>query len=328
MGKPLTLDEIIQHPELTNVIARHEPNRKGAAFVAQGRGGPISIAYEVYGCGLIHLVFIMGLNGPKLAWHRQIKYFGVDRSDKFTCLVFDNRGVGDSDVPWQLKYSTSDMAKDTLELCNHLGWTKQKQLHVVGVSMGGMIAQELAYLAPERLASLTLQSTAAALVATIPWYKHLARRAYMIMPKTLPARLEASQRNLFSDHWLAAPDDLGVFPTNADRYVAEELWRLKDMKPPTMQGFLLQGLAASWHYMGPDRLMVIGSKIKHVLVCTGTEDAMIEYKHSDVLVESISAGGCDVKKRVFEGVGHVLSWEAMGEYNKMLEEFVTNTHQG
>jgi pimeloyl-ACP methyl ester carboxylesterase len=46
-------------------------------------------------------------------------------------------GVGDSDVPLQLKYSTSDMAKDTLELCNHLGWTKQKQLHIIGVSMGG-----------------------------------------------------------------------------------------------------------------------------------------------------------------------------------------------
>jgi predicted esterase len=100
------------------------------------------------------------------------------------------------------------------------------------------------------------------------------------------------------------------------------------MKSPTMQGFLLQGLAASWHYMGPDRLKTIGSKIKHVLVCTGTEDAMIEYKHSDVLVEGISAGGCDVKKRIFEGVGHVLSWEAREEYNKMLEEFVTNAHQG
>ncbi|KAA8914533.1 Alpha/Beta hydrolase protein [Sphaerosporella brunnea] len=327
---PLTLDEIAQHPETANVIARYEPRLKGFASVAQGRsGGPISIAYEVYGNGPIHLVWIMGLNAPKISWHRQVKYFGVERRDMFTCLVFDNRGVGDSGVPWALRYTTCEMAKDALELCDHVGWTEKKQLHVVGVSMGGMIAQELAYAAPERIASLTLQSTAAALVSQIPWYQHLARRAYMIMPKTLHARLEATKRNIFSDSWLAAPDDLGVFPTNGDRFVSEELWRMKELKAPVYRGFLLQGLAATWHYMGEDRLKAIGSNVKHVLVCTGTSDQMIEYTHSDVLVAGISAGGvAEVKKRYFEGVGHALNRETLEEYNKMVEAFVTSAHQG
>jgi pimeloyl-ACP methyl ester carboxylesterase len=50
--------------------------------------------------------------------------------------------MGKSDKP-VMRYSTSEMAKDLLELLDHLGWTEERQLHITGVSMGGMIAQEL-----------------------------------------------------------------------------------------------------------------------------------------------------------------------------------------
>ena len=84
----------------------------------------------------------MGLGGYASAWQRQTKDFGHDQGDKYSCLVFDNRGIGRSDKPLQ-RYSTSEMAKDVVELVDHLGWTSKRDLHVVGVSMGGMIAQEL-----------------------------------------------------------------------------------------------------------------------------------------------------------------------------------------
>lgn len=42
-----------------------------------------------------------------------------------------------------MRYSTSEMAKDTIELLDHLGWTSERQLHLTGVSMGGMILQEM-----------------------------------------------------------------------------------------------------------------------------------------------------------------------------------------
>ena len=84
----------------------------------------------------------MGLGGMKYAWQRQTKDFGHIQADKYSCLVYDNRGIGDSDKP-RARYSTSEMAKDIIEVIDHLGWNDRRQLHVIGISMGGMIAQEV-----------------------------------------------------------------------------------------------------------------------------------------------------------------------------------------
>ncbi|KAL8960548.1 MAG: hypothetical protein Q9193_002772 [Seirophora villosa] len=86
----------------------------------------------------------MGLGTFKIGWQRQVQYFGHEQGSKYTCLIYDNRGMGESDKPLA-RYSTSEMAKDTLALVNHLGWASPRQLHVLGVSLGGMIAQELGF---------------------------------------------------------------------------------------------------------------------------------------------------------------------------------------
>ena len=75
-------------------------------------------------------------------WMRQLKDFGHTEAEKYTTLVFDNRGMGESGKPL-LRYTTSEMAKDLVELLDHVGWTEDRSVHVVGISMGGMIAQEL-----------------------------------------------------------------------------------------------------------------------------------------------------------------------------------------
>jgi pimeloyl-ACP methyl ester carboxylesterase len=82
-------------------------------------------------------------------------------------VSYDNRGCGQSSTPLTLQYTTVQMAKDALELIDHLGWS---QCHVVGVSMGGMIALELALLAHRRILSLTLMAThAGGLVGQAPF---------------------------------------------------------------------------------------------------------------------------------------------------------------
>ena len=62
----------------------------------------------------------------------------------FHSFVSHISGMGGSEKPI-MRYSTSEMAKDLIELLDHLGWTEERQLHVSGVSMGGMIAQELVF---------------------------------------------------------------------------------------------------------------------------------------------------------------------------------------
>ncbi len=104
----------------------------------------------------------MGLAAMKTAWQRQTKDFGHDQASKYTCLILDNRGVGESDKP-VMRYSTSELAKDTLDVLKHIQWVQKRSVHVIGVSMGGMIAQELALLIPETIASLSLVSSAARL---------------------------------------------------------------------------------------------------------------------------------------------------------------------
>ncbi len=82
-------------------------------------------------------------------------------------MSYDNRGCGRSSSPLTLEYTTVQMAKDALELIDHLRWA---QCHVVGISMGGMIALEFALLARGRILSLTLMAThAGGLIGQAPF---------------------------------------------------------------------------------------------------------------------------------------------------------------
>ncbi|TGZ85242.1 alpha/beta-hydrolase [Ascodesmis nigricans] len=321
----MTLDEIRAHPGTVRAVIPENPTAAGKATVARNRtGGPINLAYEIHGSGPIRVVWIMGLNGPKIAWNRQVRRFGHEK-EEFSSLIFDNRGVGDSDTPWA-RFTTSEMAKDVLELMDAVGWTSDTKVHVVGVSLGGMIAQELAYHAPNRLQSLTLQSTASILQITLPWYHHFLNRLIMIVPKPLHIRLERVKSNLFSPQYLNSRDPSGIFPTNGDRFVAEELWRMANIKQPGFKGFILQAWAASWHNMQPERLRKVGGAVEDILVCVGDRDKMIEPIHAKILVEGLDRhregmGWEKVKTRVFEGFGHALQIEVVEEYNDMLEGF-------
>lgn len=53
---PLTVAEVIQHPEFRHALLDLTPTRKGKVQVAEGRGGPFGIAYEIHGHGPLHLV--------------------------------------------------------------------------------------------------------------------------------------------------------------------------------------------------------------------------------------------------------------------------------
>lgn len=140
--RPLTAAEIQEHPEYPHAYWDLKADKREKIDVAAGRGGPFKLAYELHGHGPIKVLWIMGLGGLLKTWQRQTKDFGHAEADKYTCLVFDNRGIGQSDKP-VLRYTTSQMAQDVVELLDHVGWKDNRSVHVNGISMGGMIAQEL-----------------------------------------------------------------------------------------------------------------------------------------------------------------------------------------
>jgi pimeloyl-ACP methyl ester carboxylesterase len=106
--------------------------------------------YEEHGSGE-PLVLIMGFTVSSVGWHWNIPAFAQD----FRTIVFDNRGVGQSDKP-DAPYSMQMFAEDTAGLLDGLGVDKA---HVFGISMGGMIAQEFALRYPERVKTLILGCT-------------------------------------------------------------------------------------------------------------------------------------------------------------------------
>ncbi|HST24046.1 MAG TPA: alpha/beta fold hydrolase [Blastocatellia bacterium] len=111
----------------------------------------VKIYWEEHGSGP-PLLLIMGLGYTLDMWNRALPAL----AERYRTIVFDNRGVGRSDVP-PGPYSIQAMAADARAVMEAAGIDKG---HVFGVSMGGMIAQEFALQYPERVKSLVLGCTA------------------------------------------------------------------------------------------------------------------------------------------------------------------------
>ncbi len=111
--------------------------------------------YEMRGEGL-PLVFIHGLGSSTLDWEYQVEFF----SKNFQTLAIDLRGHGKSGKP-PGPYSVSQFAADTANLCRHL---KLPPAHIAGLSMGGMVAFQLALDAPQLVRSISIINSGPELV--------------------------------------------------------------------------------------------------------------------------------------------------------------------
>ena len=111
----------------------------------------IRLHYDTHGEG-DPVLLINGLSAPSANWLFQVKGF----SPHYRVITFDNRGVGETDMPDAASYPTSQMADDAAAVLEHLD---VRRAHVVGHSMGGTIAMELAIRHPKRVQSLSLCGT-------------------------------------------------------------------------------------------------------------------------------------------------------------------------
>lgn len=111
-------------------------------------GGGIELHCEREGSGE-PLLLIQGMSGTRLAWGEP---FLAPLRERFECIRFDNRGIGLSGRVEE-PFTIADLAADTAALLDRL---ELESAHVLGISMGGMVAQELALAHPERVRTLTI----------------------------------------------------------------------------------------------------------------------------------------------------------------------------
>lgn len=257
----------------------------------------------------------MGLNSSSFAWGPQIRHFG---KEGYKSLVFDNRGVGHSGYP-RGPYTTSAMAEDVICLLDTLGWTGTRELHVVGISLGGMIAQELASRIPQRIASLTLAVTTP---GGRPWnnfppwtgLKTLTRLVFIADPaKKVPLVMDM----LYPSNWLAEHDeDDPQGRTNRDVQSESFLRRVLITKPQELMGHISQMAAALTHHVSPARLAVISKSIPKVVIITGDEDNLVLPSHSLELKARMS----EAELIQWQGTGHAINSQRVKEFNTLLEQ--------
>ncbi len=120
-------------------------------FLFQG----CSFAYKLRGSSSdtsSPVVLIQGTGTHGDAWNPQVEQL----QEEYRCLTFDNRGMAGSQPLAVERLSVSQLADDTLALMDHLGWNS---VHLVGHSLGGLIAQSVALKATQRIRSLSLLCT-------------------------------------------------------------------------------------------------------------------------------------------------------------------------
>ncbi|GAA0993482.1 alpha/beta hydrolase [Acrocarpospora macrocephala] len=257
----------------------------------------IDIEYEVFGTGR-PLLLIMGLGMQMVAWDEEFIELLV--AEGHQVARFDNRDIGLSthvDGPADLMaalggdasavpYTLEDMAADTAGLMDTLGWASA---HVVGVSMGGMIAQTLAIAAPERVRSLTsIMSTPATALAP-------ATDAAMAALLGPPARNrdEAIQRALEVFQVIGSPG----YPSEPDRIarVAGVSYdRCYDPKGSTRQLIAIT--------CAPDRTEGLRELNVPALVIHGDEDPLITPPGGVATADAIPGA----KLLTYPGMGHDL----------------------
>ena len=245
------------------------------------RIGDIDVHHEVAGDGP-RVLFIGGTGGDL---RTKPNVFDGPLPRSFTVASFDQRGLGQTSKPEE-PATMADYAADAAGLLEHLGWSGG--VAVVGVSFGGMVAQELAIARPELVSRLVLccTSSGGAGGASYPLHELTDRSA------DERRRLQLAISDVrFSEAWQDAN------PTEAARLL--ERMRATDGAPPdpvAAAGARRQLEARAGH----DTWDRLGSIVAPTLVCAGRYDGIAPLANSEALVSRIPRSSL----QVFEG-GHL-----------------------
>jgi 3-oxoadipate enol-lactonase len=244
--------------------------------------GDIELDYERSGDGP-PLLMIMGMSGTALTWGEP---FLAPLREHFDVIAYDHRGVGASsalDGPVTIR----EMAQDVAGL---LAALELDSAHVLGISMGGMIAQELALAVPERIRTLTLGCTYCG-----------GEGSSLAAPETLQ-RLSEAMMSGDRERALRASWEINVSPAFADdadayaRFVAIAMRRAVAVPVIMAQ---MQACAAH------DTNARLGQIELPTLVVHGSVDELLPVQNGRLIAERIP----DARLELLDDVGHLFVWE-------------------
>ena len=241
------------------------------------------------------LLLIMGLGSTSDLWYRLMPAL----SAHYRTILFDNRGVGRSAAP-SGPYSITTMASDAAVVMDAAG---VGSAHVLGFSMGGFIAQELALHYPEKVRALILAGTACG-----------GREAVRAAPEVLVALEARGVKTLEEAFWMMAPYnyDPSTLPTRLEEDLAASLRTPLQRKSYIAQ---LQGIA-SW----PGSHSRLSRLDAPVLIIHGESDQLIPPENGRILANAIA----DAKVVMIRRAGHRFMTDQPEAASKAILSFLHN----
>jgi pimeloyl-ACP methyl ester carboxylesterase len=244
----------------------------------------MKIAWERHGAGP-PLLLIQGLGYARWGWEPVVE--PLARS--FDVILFDNRGIGDSDAP-PGPYTPAQMAGDAIQVLDEAG---VERAHVLGTSLGGMVAQELALAHPERVDRLVLACTTPGGADSFP----MPERTVRLMQNG--ASLQEYVENALSD---------------PSAEIVQCILRHREATAQPLEAWSAQAAAG----MGFDALARVAEIEAPTLILHGTEDAVVDSRNAALLAERLP----DARVELFPGAGHLFFWEQPDRFVAALGEFL------
>jgi 3-oxoadipate enol-lactonase len=254
--------------------------------------GGTELYYERAGEGE-PMLLIQGMSATRLAWGGD---FRRRLEPRFETIVFDNRGMGGSGRA-ELPFTVADMANDTLALLDAL---EIERAHVVGISMGGTIAQELALAHPERVRTLTLGATFCGGPETT-----------LMAPEDLQM-LGAAYASGDPVRVLRAMWEINISPGFREDDSRFEAFREMGSQLPAPRPVVMQQMRACAEHDTSARLHELSMP---TLVIHGTADRLIKVSNGELIARLIPA-----PIELLDGVGHMFWWERPERSAELIRE--------
>lgn len=254
-------------------------------------GDGVRIAYRFDGDENKPVLLLSNSIGTDLhMWDGQVPAL----TDHFRLLRYDARGHGASDVP-KGPYSLDRLGRDVVELLDALGL---RRVHVLGLSLGGIVAQWLGIHVPERVDRLVLSNTAAHLGPANQWDRPIAE---LLQAPDMQATAERFLHNWFPARMLGGDDE-----------VAEGFRR-------TLLATRREGVAGSWAAVRDSDLRRTATLIHNpTLVIAGEHDTVTSAAHGKELAATIPGARFTVLPTV-----HMANVEGETEFLNAVLTFLT-----